>query len=71
MKQLDKAIIIFRLDPNRNGGGVAMFVRKSIPQDQVNDALELLCIQVRKIKKKPLLNASTWYRPPSCSHDLF
>ena len=65
---------IIRLDRNRNGGGVAMFIRKNIPyiirQDLVPDAIELLCIEVRKPKSKPLLIA-TWYRPPNSSHDLF
>lgn len=65
---------IVRLDRNRNGGGVAMYIRKNIPyinrQDLAPHALELLCIEVRKPKSKPLLVA-TWYRPPNSSHDLF
>ena len=51
-----------------------MFIRNNIPyiirQDLVSDAIELLCIEVRKPKSKALLIA-TWYRPPNSSHDLF
>ena len=65
---------IVRLDRNRNGGGVAMYIRKNIPyiirQDLAFHALELICIEIRKPKSKPLLIA-TWYRPPNSSHDLF
>ena len=65
---------IVRLDRNRNGGGVAIFIRENISyivrQDLVIDALELLCIEVRKQKSKPFLIA-TWYRPPNSSNDLF
>ena len=57
---------IVRLDRNRNGGGVAIFIRENISyfirQDLVIDTLELLCIEVRKQKSKPFLIA-TWYRP--------
>ena len=62
------------MDRNRNGGGVATYIRNNIPyiirQDLVSEAIELLCIEVRKPKSKPLLIA-TWYRPPNSSHDLF
>ena len=55
---------IVRLDRNRNGGGVAMYIRKNIPyiirQDLAFHALELICIEIRKPKSKPLLIA-TWY----------
>ena len=65
---------IVRLDRNRNGGGVAIFIRENISyiirQDVVIDALELLCIEVRKQKSKPFLIAK-WYRPPNSSYDLF
>ena len=56
---------IVTLDRNRNGGGGAIFIRENISyiirQDLVIDALELLCIEVRKQKSKPFLIA-TWYR---------
>ena len=65
---------IVRLDRNRNGGGVAIFIRENISyfirQDLVIDTLELLCIEVRKQKSKPFLIA-TWYRPPNSSNHLF
>ena len=41
---------IGKLDRNRNGGGVAIFIQENIPyifrQDLVTGALELLCIEV-------------------------
>ena len=53
---------IVRLDRNRSGGGVAIFIRENISyiirQDLVIDALELLCIEVRKQKSKPFLIAT-------------
>ena len=65
---------IVRLDRNRNGGEVVVFIRGNISyiirQDLVIDSLELLCIEVRKQKSKPFLIA-TWYRPPNSSNDLF
>jgi hypothetical protein len=33
-------------------------------------ALELISIEIRKPKSKPLL-ITAWYRPPNSSHDLF
>ena len=71
-----------RSDRNRNGGGVAMYIRTVIPyiigKDLLQDTLELLCIEVnliepnllKKPKSKPLL-ISTWYRPPSAKIELF
>ena len=63
-----------RSDRNRNGGGVAMYIRTVIPyiirKDLSQDTLELLSIEVKKPKSKPLL-ISTWYRPPSAKIELF
>ena len=65
---------IIRSDRNRNGGGVAMYIRTVIPyiirKDLSQDTLELLSIEVKKPKSKPLL-ISTWYRPPSAKIELF
>ena len=65
---------IIRSDRNRNGGGVAMYIRTVIPyiirKDLSQDTLELLSIEVKKPKSKPLF-ISTWYRPPSAKIELF
>ena len=65
---------IIRSDRNRYGGGVAIYIRTIIPyiirKDLLQDTLELLCIEVRKPKSKPVL-ISTWYRPPSAKIELF
>ena len=65
---------IFRRDRNRNGGGVSMYIRKNIPhsnrEDLAVENIELICIEVKKPKSKPLLIA-TWYRPPNSSIELF
>ena len=65
---------IFRRDRNRNGGGVSMYIRKNIPhsnrEDLAVENIELICIEVKKPKSKPLLIA-TWYRPPNSSIEFF
>ncbi len=68
-----------RHDRNRNGGGGGggggrNYIRNNIPyikrDDLLQDALELLCIEIRKPKSKPLL-FTTCYRPPSSKIELF
>ena len=65
---------ILRRDRNRNGGGVSMYIWKNIPysnrEDLAVENVELICIEVKKPKSKPLLIA-TWYRPPNSSIELF
>ena len=65
---------ILRRDRNRNGGGVSMYIRKNIPycnrEDLAVENIELICIEVKKPKSKPLLIAA-WYRPPNSSIELF
>ena len=65
---------IIRSDRNRYGGGVAIYIRTVIPyvirKDLLQDTLELLGIEVKKPKSKPLL-ISTWYRPPRAKIELF
>ena len=65
---------IVRSDRNRYAGRVAIYIRTIIPyiirKDLLQDTLELLCIEVRKPKSKPVL-ISTWYRPPSAKIELF
>ncbi len=58
----------------RGGGGVAIYNRNNIPyikhDDLLQDALEQLCIEIRKPKSKPLLVA-TLYRPANSKIELF
>ena len=65
---------IVRRDRNRSGGGVAIYIRSHIPytirNDLLPDNLELICVEVEKLKSKPLLT-TTWYRPPNSSVELF
>ena len=64
---------IVRRDRNRSGGGVAMYIRSHIPytirNDLFPDNLELICVEIKKLKSKPLL-ITTWYRPPNSSVEL-
>ena len=65
---------IIRSDRNRNGGGIAIYITTVITYTIRNDLLqnpfELLCIEVKKPKSKPLL-ISAWYRPSSAKIELF
>ena len=58
---------IVRRDRNRNGGGVAMYIRSCITftnrNDLVPESLEQICIEINKPKSKPFL-VSSWYRHP-------
>ena len=55
-------------DRNRQGGGVALYIKNSIPflvrQDLVSPNLEMLCVEINKKFSRPFL-ISTWYRPPN------
>ena len=48
---------IVRRDRNRNGGGVAMYIRSNISfinrNDLVPDVLEQICVEIHKPKSKP------------------
>lgn len=65
---------IIRKDRNRQGGGVALYIRSAINYtrrtDLEDEELEFLCTEIRKPKTKPIL-IGTWYRPPSSSIELF
>ena len=54
---------LIRKDRNRNGGGVAIYVRSVIPYinrtELSPDTAEAICLELRKPKSKPLL-VSTW-----------
>ena len=62
-----------RCDRNRNGGGVAIYVRNNISYMErsalIPENVEALCIEVRKPNAKPIL-ISTWYRPPNSNSEI-
>ena len=62
-----------RKDRNRNGGGVALYIRNSLNYERMyeynEDQLEWLCIKVTKPKSKPFI-VGTWYRPPAATSDI-
>ena len=64
---------LIRKDRNRNGGGVAIYIRNVIPYTICNHLLsstvEAICIEINKPNSKPLL-ISTWYRPPDAKIEL-
>ena len=60
------------MDRNRNGGGVALYIRNSINYENIqtlDERLELLCIKVIKPKAKPFI-VGTWYRPPGSPNEI-
>ena len=65
---------VLRHDHNRQGGGVALYIRNSIPytvrQDLVPESLEMICVEINTKFNRPFL-MSTWYRPPNSEIDLF
>ena len=62
-----------RRDRNRNGGGVAIYVRNNISYAErsasVPENVEALCIEVINPNAKPIL-ISTWYRPPNSNSEI-
>ena len=63
-----------RYDRNRNGGGVAFYIRDSlevvIREDLPVSSLELRCIEVKPVRAKAFFVVS-WYRPPSDRTETF
>ena len=63
-----------RKDRNKHGGGVCLFIRKSITHSRQfkteSENLEMLSIEVKNKNCKPFL-ITTWYRPPKASDDCF
>ena len=58
---------IFRNDRNIDGGGVAFYVKDSLPDVRVKlkcDELELLCLEITPRNAKSMFLLS-WYRPPT------
>ena len=71
--------VLERNNGNRNGEGVALYIRNTIDYNCDNTLnlsginLEWLCIKVKRTKTKPFFVA-TWYRPPNspiCAMDTF
>ena len=56
------------------GGGVAIYIRSSIPciirTDLNTNNAEAVCLEIRKSKVKPLL-VSTWYHLPNANCEFF
>ena len=65
---------IVRFDRNRCGGGVAMYIKNTIPylerRDLVFDNLEMICVEITWQNCKPIL-VTTWYQPPTADLDIF
>lgn len=57
---------IYRNDRDSNGGGVAIYVKESLPEPKVkiiSNKLEPIELEFNTIHAKPFLIIS-WYRPP-------
>ena len=67
-------VSLHREDRNRNGGGVAVNVRKSLKHNRRTDipdkSLEFIFIEIEPIKARPFL-IFAWYRPPSARIESF
>ena len=67
---------IKRHDRNRNGGGVALYIKDSIVDkcsirvDLPESSLESLCLEVKPFRAAPFL-VFAWYRPPDECVDIF
>lgn len=65
---------IVRKDRNRNGGGVAIYIRKTINfvnnSESISKGLEAVCVDIIKPNSKPLTVLSC-YRPPNGDSDEF
>ena len=62
---------IFRNDRDENGGGVALYVKESLPYPTVklkSEKLELLSIEISPTQAKSFLIVC-WYRPPTSRVD--
>ena len=65
---------IVRKDRNRNGGGVAIYLRTSInykvKEELMSCDLEIITVEISKPKSKPFL-VSCWYRLPDSPVEMF
>ena len=62
------------LDHNKFGGGVAIYIKNTIPYfartDFVPDNLEMICVEITRQHCRPFL-ITTWYQPPNLELDIF
>ena len=65
---------LVRKDRTRHGGGVAIYIHKSLHYEILSDEsmseLEIIAIKIYLRKSKPIV-FSTWYRPPSSKVEVF
>ena len=62
---------IYRNDRNKNGGGVAVYVKDELPEPKVklgSSNLELLCLEFTPLHAKAFF-VIAWYRPPTSAID--
>ena len=62
---------IFRNDRNANGGGVAIYVKDTLPEPKIKqncDNIELLSLEIKQQKARPFFFVC-WYRPPTSGVD--
>mgnify|MGYP002804100580 CR=1 FL=1 len=65
---------ILRRDRDRNGGGVAIYVRDKPAYTNRNDLrpenLEAICVEIKKSRTYPFL-VTSWYRAPDLNAEIF
>ena len=62
---------IFRNDRNANGGGVAIYVKDTLPEPKIKqncDNIELLSLEIKQQNARPFFFVC-WYRPPTSGVD--
>ena len=62
---------IFRNDRNTYGGGVAIYVKNTLPEPKIkqnSNKIELLSLEIKKQNARPFFSAC-WYRPPTSGVD--
>ena len=63
---------IYRNDRNQQGGGVAFYVKETIPDPIIkikSDSLEIICLEVAPKNGKSFY-VICWYRPPTNEIDI-
>ena len=64
---------IIRKDRNRNGGGIALYIKNNISYSErieLTLGLKMICVEINKGHCRPFL-LSAWYRPPNSEIGLF
>jgi len=65
---------ILRLDRNRHGGGIVMYIHSSLSSHVLSagaNELELLVVSVSSLNSSSKFCISLFYRPPSSSVEVF